>query len=292
MLDWFPCFPWRLQRLQFSPTVHIYADSQLSLSVCVCVCVSSGVSLLHGDWLRQSLWSWWGRRGEWLERSRFTHSAKYCSFSTYHHWTQPDKPCDLCINDGKTFLIHSSSVTNIFSSNHGRRWCQAICRNTLDGLTDSPSKGANTHSHTPRGKQRNKNPWGWFISTHLLHFLCIPHPPACFLSFVIVSQIQWSRHRFIRTMSFHLASLRRVGRVIFSGCFDTGHRWIKDTFQDKFSSSSSSFFSSASLLILLMMQCTVLTYMRPTPLAEKCRHPGSSKATARSTKRLVFAEIS
>lgn len=71
-----------------------------------------------------------------------------------------------------------------------------------------------------------------------------PHPPACFLSFVIVSQTRWSRHRFIRTMSFHLASVLTPAawQVIFSGCFDTGRLWIKDTFQDKFSSSSSSSF--------------------------------------------------
>lgn len=108
-------------------------------------------------------------------------------FHLSHPQTPPDKPCDLCIKDESTFLvapfaqnisfIHlplTTSFPPIMVADD-----VAICRNTLDGLTDSPSRGANTHSHTPRGKQRNKKSLRliyFYTFASFLMYLLIPLP--------------------------------------------------------------------------------------------------------------------
>lgn len=228
-----------------SSATSVFSDSpyicRLSIApTCVGIWCITGVSLPHGDWLRQPLWSWWGRRGKWLKRSRYTRSAKYCISSSYHI---PGQISHVTFAGWKKILIYSSFI-NVFSSNHCRRWCQAICRNMLDWLTDSFSRRANTHSHTPRGKQRNTNPWGWCISTPLFHFLCTSSSTCLFSLLCHCQSDTMEKTQIHQNDEFPShSSLRCVARVIFSGCFVTDYRWIKDTFQER-NSSSFSFFSS------------------------------------------------
>lgn len=124
-----------------------------------------------------------------------------------------------------------------------------------------------THTHTPRGKQRNKKK---IPEVELFLHLCFIsygplHPPTCSLSSVIVSQTRWSEYRFIRTMSFHLASAlspallaasyfltvmtRVMTRVI--------GRWRID-FKINLPPPPSPSSPPSSLLIFLLMRCTVL----------------------------------
>lgn len=155
--------------------------------------------------------------GEWLGTSPWIFSSQ----------PQPEKPSDLSQH------FCSDVLNDGVFSNHGRRWCRAICRNTLDGCTYGPSQGTNTH--TERGK-------GFFLkylmliySYHSASFIIFPLPRPLRSSPVFSPSSLSVRLRFIRTMSSHLPSVLLAGSYFLSvlSCVsDTGH-WEKMHFQEK-----------------------------------------------------------